>query len=157
MKIRSIENIFLNKKFQEFYKKCTLPKSEKFINSYLPVCESALCTGAYVFATARDKGINKERKPILQWQNVLSGIFGMTLSAGLNKRVGKMSSKIEKGLNPELIKDFNKVRNGLFVGLPIMSTTIIMRFFMPLISVPLSDVANYIVNKKKLRKKSTYA
>ena len=51
---------------QKIYGALLKPDKENFLNNTLPLIESAVCTGSYIYATAHDKKIPKEQKPILQ-------------------------------------------------------------------------------------------
>ena len=79
----------------------------------MPLIESAVCTGSYIYATASNKKIPEESKPILQWQNILNGVIGIAVSGALNRWVSKQGAKIISGLKPELIKDFDNVVTGV--------------------------------------------
>jgi hypothetical protein len=100
-----------------------------------------VCTGSYIYATASNKKIPEESKPILQWQNILNGVIGIAVSGALNRWVSKQGAKIISGLKPELIKDFDNVVTGVKVGLPILVTSLVMRFGVSYATVPMSEAA----------------
>lgn len=129
---------------QKVYGKLLDPKHETFINNTLPLMESAVCTASYIYATATNKKIPEERKPILQWQNVLNGAIGITISGGLNKFVSKKGAEISKKLDPSLVKNFDKVVSGVKVGLPILTTALVMRLGVSYLTVPMSAAAKKI-------------
>ena len=145
MKIPKISDMLArfakSKTGQAMYKTLLKPDKETFLNNTLPLIESAVCTGSYIYATAHDKKIPKEQKPILQWQNVINGVLGIAVSSRLNKLASKQGAKIIKDLKPELVKDFDSVVNGVRVGLPILVTSLVMRWGVSTASVPLSEVA----------------
>lgn len=138
---------------QKAYKYILSPDKETFLNNTLPLIESAVCTGSYVYATASNKDIPKEQKPILQWQNVLNGVIGIAVSKRLNKWVSKKGQEVIKGLKPELVKDFDNVVTGVKVGLPILMTSLVMRFGVSYLTVPISSVAKKLDNLFKKDKK----
>lgn len=131
---------------QRFYKYLLEPKREAFLQTQLPCIESLVCLGSYMYATARDKKIPEERKPILQWQNVLNGVIGMAVSGGLNAWISKKGKEIIKHLHPENIEKFSRVCDGIKVGLPILVTALVMRFGISTLSVPMSDAAKKMCN-----------
>ena len=140
---------------QNLYRKILRPDKETFLNNTLPLIESTVCTGSYIYATATDKKIPKEQKPILQWQNVLNGVIGIAVSGKLNKWISKKGAQVIKGLKPELIKDFDNVVTGVKVGLPILMTSLIMRFGVSYLSVPMSEAAKSIDEKIRGKKVDT--
>lgn len=157
MKIPRISDLLAkfakSKTGQKMYKTLVSPDKETFLNNTLPLIESTVCTASYVYATARDKKIPQEQKPILQWQNVLNGVIGVAVSGTLNKWVSKQGAKVIKDLKPNLIKDFDNVVTGVKVGLPILMTSLVMRFGVSYLSVPMSEAAKGIHNKLKGDKK----
>lgn len=138
---------------QKAYKYILKPDKETFLNNTLPLIESAVCTGSYIYATASNKKIPDEQKPILQWQNVLNGVIGIAVSGRMNKWISKKGSQIIKGLKPELIKDFDNVVTGVKVGLPILMTSLIMRFGVSYATVPMSEAAKKIDSVFRPKKK----
>ena len=138
---------------QKVYKYVLHPDKETFMNNTLPLIDSAVCTGSYIYATASNKKIPEEQKPILQWQNVLNGVIGIAVSGGLNRWVSKKGAQIIKGLKPELIKDFDNVVTGVKVGLPILVTSLVMRFGVSYATVPMSEVAKKLDNIFRPHKK----
>ena len=146
-----LSKIANSKAGQKFYRNILSPDKETFLNNTLPLIESAVCTGSYVYATATNKKIPEEQKPILQWQNILNGVIGIAVSRQLNKWISKKGAEVVKGLKPELIKDFDNVVTGVKVGLPILMTSLVMRFGISYLSVPMSEAAKGMSNlfKKK--------
>lgn len=157
MKVPSISDLLArfakSKTGQKMYKTLLNPDKETFLNNTLPLIESTVCTASYVYATASNKKIPEEQKPILQWQNVLSGVLGIAVSGRLNKWVSKKGAEVIKGLKPELVKDFETVVNGVRVGLPILMTTLVMRFGVSTLAVPLSETAKNIHNRTTGKRK----
>lgn len=152
MKIPSVSDLLArfakSKTGQKVYKTLLKPDKETFLNNTLPLIESAVCTASYCYATAKDKKIPKEQKPALQWQNIINGVVGIAISGRMNKWVSKQGAKVIKDLKPELIKNFDDVVTGVRVGLPIIMTSLIMRFGVSTLSVPISE---------KLKEKSAKA
>lgn len=156
MKISKIlAAIAKSKPAQKIYKTLLKPDKETFLNNTLPLIESTVCTASYVYATAHDKKIPKEQKPILQWQNVINGVLGIAVSGCLNKWVSKKGAEVIKDLNPEHIKNFSRVCDGVKVGLPILMTSLVMRWGISTLSVPLSEVTKNTYNKIKEKRAET--
>jgi hypothetical protein len=135
------------KKFNNFMLN---PKNERLFNEGLPLLSSAVCTGSYIYATAHDKKIPKERKPILQIQNVVNGVIGILISAKLNQWAYKKTEKVIQNLQPKLIKDYETVIHGTRIAVPIAITSLVMRLLVSSGSVLISDVIKR--NNKKLDK-----
>lgn len=164
MKIPSISDTLArfakSKVGKAMYKTLLKPDKETFLNNTLPLIESTVSTASYIYATAKDKNIPGEQKPILQWQNVINGVVGIAVSGAMNRWVSKKGAQIIKGLKPELVKDFDAVVNGVRVGLPILVTTLVMRWGVSTASVPISTAAKKIhesIKGKKEHKVDTYA
>lgn len=157
MKIPSISDALArfakSKTGQKIYNTLLNPKHETFMNNTLPLIESTVCTGSYIWATARDKKIPEEQKPILQWQNIINGVLGVAISGTMNRWVSKKGAEVIKGLKPELIPQFESVVNGVKVGLPILMTTLVMRFGISTASVPMSSAVKNVYNKLKGKSK----
>lgn len=132
---------------QKIYGALLKPDKENFLNNTLPLIESAVCTGSYIYATAHDKKIPKEQKPILQWQNIINGVVGIAASSKLNRWVSKKGANVIKDLDPKYVKDFENVVTGVKVGLPILMTSLIMRYAVSTLSVPVSEVTKKVYNK----------
>lgn len=153
MKISKIlAAIAKSKPVQKVYKTLLRPDKETFLNNTLPLIESTVCTASYMYATARDKKIPEAQKPILQWQNVINGVLGVAVSGVLNKWVSKKGAEVIKDLKPEHIKNFGRVCDGVKVGLPILMTSLVMRWGVSTLSVPLSEVTKNTYNKFKAQK-----
>lgn len=134
MKIsRIFENFAKSKTGQKIYKWTCEPKSEHFLNNTLPQVETVLSTACYVWSTAKQKNIEKDQRDLLQIQNIGSGLIGLAIGSWANRKVGKLGEDIIKDLDPKRLdpKAIRKISTGLRVGLPIMSTAIVMRFLLP--------------------------
>lgn len=151
-KIPSLSNIF--SRFaksnigQKVYKNLLKPEKEVFLNNTLPLIESGVCTGSYCFATWHDKHIPEEQKPCLQWQNIINGVVGIAISGKMNKWITKQGSGVIKHLNSALIKNFSSVVNGIQVSLPIIMTSLVMRYGVSTLSVPMSEKFKELGHKK---------
>jgi hypothetical protein len=137
---------------QKIYKKVLDPKHDKFMNTQLPVIESAVISGMYIFSTAIQKNIDSDSKEALQWQNILSLLFSVGMAIPLNKKVAKLGDKIIKNLKPELMEDGHKVVDGLKVGLPILNSILISRFLVAVGLVPLSSKIREAIKERRTRK-----
>lgn len=149
-----VDNMFTkiarSKAGQKFYKSITDPKHDKFMNTYLPICESAVVSSFYIISTAMQKKIDPESRQALQWQNILSLLFSVGLAIPLNKGVSKFGEKIVKNLKPELMEDGHKVIDGIRVGLPILNSILISRFLVAVGLVPLSSKIRDTIKKHRV-------
>lgn len=138
-----IDNIFTkiakSKYGQKIYKKMLDPKKDGFWNNTMPLIETSVASLCYIGATAVQPKIDDKSKKALQIQNVLSWVFSLLLSGALNRGVNKAGKGIIKHLKPELMEDGHKVINAIEVGLPILSVTLINRFALPTLFVPMSS------------------
>ncbi len=140
LKINPFTSIAKSKFGQRIYKNMLDPSKDKFWNNTMPSIETTVASLCYIGATAVQKNIDDKSKKAMQWQNILSWVFSVAVASKLNKSVTKFGEKIIKGLKPEIISDFHKVQNGIQVGLPIMVVTLINRFILPTVFVPISSV-----------------
>ena len=124
---------------QRIYAKLLHPSKERLLNEGLPLLSGTVCTGSYIYATAHDKYIPKEQKPILQYQNVINGVAGITISAGLNQWAYKKTEKIIKCLDKRVFKESSNIINGIRIAVPIVITSAVMRLLISSGSVLLSD------------------
>ena len=118
---------------QKFFKWASNPANEKILNQTLPQIETVIATGCYMLSTARQKNIDKDQKDMLQIQNVASGAVGLTLATVISRKVGKFGEDVIKHLDPGKIslESMEKVKTGLRVGIPLVTTAMCMRFLIP--------------------------
>lgn len=139
MKVNPIKQFFESKAVQKFYKKACDPKNAGFFNNTLPTLETLVSTGCYMYATEKQKDIPREQKNILQWQNVLGCVGGMTLGSFLNRKVSKLANDLAPKIDKSIC-DVHKVEAGLKVGLPLAATAVVMRFFVPIVTAQASSI-----------------
>lgn len=142
-----LAKISTTKTGQKVYK--SMSNKENFLNNTLPLISSGVCTGSYIYATATDKKIPDERRPILQWQNVLNFIAGVAISAPLNKYASKKGEQVIKELKPELVKGFEDVSTGIRIAIPMVITSLVFRLGVSSGSVLVSDWCKRITDKYK--------
>lgn len=140
VKVNFFTSIAKSKWGQKIYKNVLDPSKDRFWNNTMPLIETSVASAFYIGATAIQKDIDEKSKKAMQWQNVLSWVFSIAISAKLNKSVTKFGNDIIKGLKPELMSDAHKIVNGIQVGLPIAVVTLINRFALPTVFVPISSV-----------------
>lgn len=140
LKINPFTAIAKSKIGQRVYKKILDPSKDTFWNNTTPLLETTAASACYIISTQVQKDIDDKSKKAMQWQNILSWIFSIGISAKLNKSVTKFGDKLIKHLKPEIIPDSHKVINGIKVGLPIAVVTLINRFILPTIFVPISSI-----------------
>lgn len=140
LKINPFTAIAKSKVGQKVYKKILDPSKDVFWNNTTPLLETTAASACYIISTQVQKDIDDKSKKAMQWQNILSWIFSVGISAKLNKSVTKFGEQLVKHLKPEVIPDSHKVINGIKVGLPIAVVTLINRFILPTVFVPVSSV-----------------
>ena len=150
-----LESIAKSKPGQKFYKWCASPGKDVFLNNTLPQIETVFATGCYILSTERQKNIDRDRKNLLQIQNVGSGIVGLAMGTAANHWVSKKADGIIQHLDPTKLdpKALRKVSTGLRVALPILSTAICMRFLIPTAIACFSGKAMDKVREKREQQK----
>ena len=123
---------------------------DKMNNVILPVGETAVATGMYAFFIDKNKKIEKERKPALQYQNLICGVAGATMANGVNKSIQKHQAEIIKVLQKDKnIRNPEGLINGLKIAMPVIIFTSIIRFLIPVISTPISSRMHEIQERRK--------
>ena len=149
-RVSLIQRFFESKPMQRLYKAACDPKNESFFNNTLPTIETAVATSAYVWSTEKQEGIPREQKNVLQWQNVLSGVAGMVVGSYANKKITNVTNQVIPKLKPEIMHDAHKVVSGLKILMPVVMTSLIMRFALPtLIAQGSTMIEDYRRAKKK--------
>lgn len=151
MKVNPLKSFFESKTMQKFYKKACDPKNASFFNNTLPTLETAISTAFYCYATEKQKGIPREQKNVLQWQNVLSGVAGMAIGSVANRKVSKFADKLVPLINKEHIEDVHKVVAGTKVVLPLIATALLMRLVVPVI---VAQASTMIEDHRRAKKKA---
>lgn len=123
---------------------------DKINNVILPIGETTIATGLYSYFIEKNKDIEKDRKPALQYQNIICGVAGATMANGVNKSIQKHQAEIIKALKRnKTIQNPEGLINGLKIAMPVLVFTSIIRFFIPVISTPISSRIHEIEEKKK--------
>ena len=123
---------------------------DKMNNVILPVGETAVATGMYAYFIDRNKDIERERKPALQYQNLICGVAGATMATGVNKSIQKHQVEIIKVLQKnKSIQNPEGLINGLKIAMPVIIFTSIIRFLIPVISTPISSRMHEIQERRK--------
>ncbi len=118
---------------QKFFSWASNPKNERLLNQTLPQLETIVATGCYMYATAKQKSIDKDQRDMLQIQNVASGAVGLTLATVMSKKISKFGESVIGYLDPKKFStdDLARVRTGLRVGIPLATTALCMRLIIP--------------------------
>lgn len=123
---------------------------DKMNNVILPISETTVATGMYAYFIEKNKKIEKERKPALQYQNLICGVAGATLANGVNNSIQKHQAKIIESLKKNKnIQNPEGLINGLKIAMPVIIFTSIIRFLIPVISTPISSRMHEIQEKNK--------
>ena len=133
-----LKKMYESKPMQKFFTKAADPKHAEFFNNTLPTMETLVSTACYMVATEQQKDIPREQKNVLQWQNVLGCVGGMTLGTYLNRKVTKFANELAPKIDKKII-DVHKVEAGLKVGLPLIATALVMRLLVPVATAQISS------------------
>ena len=132
-----LNKIALSNVGSTFYKWSATDKGQKFLSQKLPGFETVVASSLYVASTYHQyrKGtLDERRHNLLQTQNILSGVAGYTVGAFASKKSSNyINNTLIPNLKPELIPDAHKVRMGLQVAIPIITTALIVRGIIPAI------------------------
>ena len=143
-----IQKIALSKWGEKLYRHAADPKNTKFYACTLPSLETIVATSCYCWATARQKGIDDDRRALLQTQNVLSGVAGFALGSYLNRKTYDWGEKIVPLINKS-IPDAHKLVNGLRIIIPAGITMVLMRCVTPSIVAWISGKTEEVRRAKK--------
>ena len=146
---RAVEGFAKSRLGTKLYSWAASEKGQQFLYKQLPNVESVVSVGLYCIATERQKSLSRREKNILQWQNILPGVIGISLGAYLNNKVYNFGEAIMKYVDPSKVKDVHKIRGALAVLLPCFSTALIMRFAAPTLTAFISGEIEERRNKKK--------
>lgn len=133
----------------KLYKWASSETGQKWLYNSLPTLETATATICYVYATERQKGLNRREKNVLQWQNVLPALIGMTMGTYLNRKVFNFGEAIIKNLKPELVPDAHKIMGGIRVATPIFTTALLMRWALPVATAFISGEIEEFKSRRK--------
>ena len=151
MGINPIDWFAKTKTGTKLYKWAASEKGQKWLCNSLPTCETALSTMIYIGSTEYQKNLDRREKNVLQWQNVLSGVLGATIGTILNRKVFAFGDKIIANIDPKKVPDAHKIMGAVRVSLPLISTALLMRFALPVITAYVSGVIEeYRAKNKKL-------
>ena len=144
-----IQRIALSKWGEKLYRHAADPANHRFWSCSLPSLETVTSTMAYCWATHKQKGLDDDRKMLLQTQNVLSGVAGFALGSYLNRKVYDWGEKLVPLIDPKIV-DVHKVTNGLRILLPILLTATLMRCVTPSIVAWISGKTEEVRRAKKV-------
>lgn len=143
-----IDRVGKNKFIQKMIKKTEDKKIYNKLNHHLPLIESGCTTMAYVAVTQLNNKIPEDRKPALIWQSLIGGAVGIAVSKKLDDYVKGHAEKLCKEL--EKYDNMPKMKNtlsGIRILLPIAITTLVLRYGVSVLSVPLSSKITQVQNK----------
>ena len=114
-------------------------------NKILPIGETIIATGAYSFFIEHNDRLEKERKPALQYQNIICGLTGILVASKVNDIIQTHQEKIIKVLKKNKnIHRPDKIINGLKIAMPVVIFTSVVRFLIPVLATPISSKINEI-------------
>ncbi len=149
MRINNIyNNIVRTKLIQNFSKKISEPKINDKLNTYIPLFESLLITSLYINNTKKSKKIPNENKKFLIINDIFTGSLGALLSISVSKSCKKFIDNVIIDINKSEIKDKLKINNGIKIAMPLMISSLIFRYLLPVISTPISSIIKNKMEKK---------
>lgn len=144
--------IFETKAMQNYAKWASKPNVVKNINTYLPQVQSLFVVGIYVYDIYKSSIPEKNKKTMI-YHDLYSGLVGILTSAGLTKLIDKYKNSVilelEKLNQTKNIRNITNICNGVKIATPILITSFIMRYFNPVIAIPISEYVDKIINKVK--------
>ena len=132
-----------------FYKWTNGEKEQKLLCIGLPLVETAIATTTRVVATEKLK-LSRREKNVLQGQNIIPALVGITLGSYLNKKVFELSDNIGKFLDPKKVENINLVKGAIKVATPILSTALLLRLALPVATALFTSKAEDKKEKNKL-------
>lgn len=150
MGINPIDWFARTKTGTKLYKWAASEKGQHWLCNSLPTCETILSTAIYIASTEHQKNLERREKNVLQWQNVLSGVLGATIGTILNRKVFTFGDKILEHVDPKKVPDVHKIKGSIRVLLPLLTTALLMRFALPVVTAYVSGVIEEYRNNKKL-------
>ena len=149
--VRAIDKFAKSSIGTKLYKWAASEKGSKFCATTLPTLESLTATSLYVIATESQKNLDRREKNVLQWQNVIPGLLGITLGTYLNKKAFDFGEKIIQKLDPKKVPDSHKIHGAIRVAGSVVMTAMLMRWILPVATAFVSgEIEERRAQKKKL-------
>lgn len=147
--VDTINSFAKSKPGTKLYKWAASDKGRKFLCNTLPTLETVVATSCYVISTEKQKELDRREKNVLQWQNVIPGLVGIVAGTYLNTKVFAFGDKVIKHLDTQKVPDVHKIMGALRVALPLISTSILMRWCLPVATAFVSgEIEEYRNNNK---------
>ena len=151
MKISTILTNFANKSnVKRYCEWANKPKVDKYLNNGFPLVESAYVTSLYCIDIKASKDIPEERKNPLVYNSLICMVAGMFGGITLNKLIKPIENDVVKNLEKMDIKKVTHVIAGIRIILPLLLTSLCLRFIVPIAATPTSVfVDEHFKSKKK--------
>lgn len=133
-----ITKIAMLPRVQKLISKTSNPKFYEKLNNTLPMAETIIASSAYAASIQMSNGIDKDRKPAMQYQNLICGTSGIILSSGINKFISKHKNRLCEELARRNIPKVDNIIKGVQVALPLLIFSSLLRYVIPVVSVPIS-------------------
>ena len=150
MGINPIKAFAESKLGTKLYKWAASEKGRRFCDTTLPTLESVVAGTLYVISTEAQKNLDRREKNVLQWQNVLSSLAGITIGSYLNKKACDFGEKVIEHLDPAKVPSPHKINGAVRVMGGIFMTALTMRFLMPVVTAYVSGEIEERRSKRKL-------
>lgn len=146
--VKALEKFATSQVGTKLYKWASTEKGQKLMSTTMPTLESVVAGVMYVYATEKQKGLDRREKNVLQWQNVLTSITGITLGSFLNKKAFDFGEKVISHLDESKIASPHKINGAIRILGSILMTASVMRFLMPVVTAFISGEIEEYKSKK---------
>ena len=140
-----LSNFAQSKTGKKLYGKVLDPKNEKFINSTLPVAQTAVAELCGLGITVFNKKIDKDQREQQTISHLLKAGTNLTIVGAISKCTADFAQTVADNL-----KAPNSVKCGVKIGFPLVVATLTSRFLIPVV---LNNVSTSIRDKVHERKK----
>lgn len=130
------------------YKFASEEKGQKLLAVSLPLAETVVVTATRI-ATIERQDLSRREKNIIERQDLIPAVVGVTTGSFLNKKVFELGKDIGNKLDTNKVKDIDKIKSAIKVSLPIFTTCMLLRLFLPITA---AFVSSKIEDKKAEKK-----
>lgn len=130
------------------YKFASEEKGQRLLATTLPLAETVVVTATRV-ATVERQDLSRREKNMIERQDVIPAVVGVTTGSFLNKKVFELGKDIGNKLDSSKVKDIDKIKSAIKVSLPIFTTCMLLRLVLPITAALVSSK----IEDKKAEKK----
>jgi len=148
-----VKIIALNKSVQRFVKKTENKAFSLKIDRNLPLIESLFAGTVYCGAIYLQNNIPKERKPSLMFQTIIGTIAGISISKYLDNLINRHKENLCNELKTRKLPNIDNIIKGTRIMTPLIITTLVTRYAIPVATVPISSWLNKVRKNKNENKR----